>query len=508
VKIARAPHDRSGFCFNSCARADIMGVEVRMRAFATASFVLICLGCSSRHGHGTDGNGSGSGVHDACVGLQCQVVNCEAMNMPPTTITGKVFAPNGTLPLFGINVYVPNSDPGPMPTDRLCSQCTDTLPGSPVGKPVQTGDDGSFTLTDMPSGANIPLVIVSGKWRRILNINNVAQCAPTMIATADTRLPKSIDDMTPNTKMCGSGPCVDMPKIAVTTGGCDQLECLVRKLGVADKEITNKNGAGHLHLYTGTGGTPKFDAAFANGQGGQSFTSATDFWGGTMGTPDTLANYDIVMLSCECGQNVGTKPQMAVDAVKKYADTCGRLFASHWHNIWIGGNFQPNPVGTVAPGGDWTSIATWTRNDGSPGMNDLIDEVNNPKGTDFATWMLDPLVAGTPPTETVRDQIPLNNQHSTCTGLDNTKAERWTYGETNMHPQNFQFTTPNELPPDQRGGKVVYSDMHVSGTASAATFPAECAQTNDPTGLALTAQEKALAFMFFDISSCVITNIP
>ena len=27
----------------------------------------------------------------------------------------------------------------------------------------------------------------------------------------------------------------------------------------------------------------------------------------------------------------------------------------------------------------------------------------------------------------------------------------------------FQFTTPNEQPPDTRCGKVVFSDMHVSG---------------------------------------------
>ena len=66
---------------------------------------------------------------------------------------------------------------------------------------------------------------------------------------------------------------------------------------------------------------------------------------------------------------------------------------------------------------------------------------------------------------------------------------------------NFQFTTPLANPPDQRCGKVVFSDMHVSGDSSSATggtgYPSLCSNA------ALTSQEKALAFMFFDIASCV-----
>jgi hypothetical protein len=64
----------------------------------------------------------------------------------------------------------------------------------------------------------------------------------------------------------------------------------------------------------------------------------------------------------------------------------------------------------------------------------------------------------------------------------------------------FQFTTPIEAAPADRCGKVVFSDMHVSGDSRSTTgtaFPGQCANT------ALTPQEKALAFMFFDIASCV-----
>ena len=59
---------------------------------------------------------------------------------------------------------------------------------------------------------------------------------------------------------------------------------------------------------------------------------------------------------------------------------------------------------------------------------------------------------------------------------------------------------PQDETPDNRCGKVVFSDMHVSSGSSslpATPFPGGCA-TGD-----LTPQEKALAFIFFDISSCV-----
>jgi len=447
-----------------------------------AGFAVICFGCGPSHGNGDDDGDANHGHPDACVGLQCQVVNCGAMNMPSTTISGTVFAPNGTLPLYGINVYVPNTDPGPMPTGLTCARCSDPLPGNPVSGSVQTDEMGHFTLSDIPVGTNIPLVITTGKWRRIITIPQVNQCTDNPIASAaDTTLPKSADDMTPATKS------VDMPKIAITTGSADSLECLVRRLGIADKEITTSAGTGHIHLYNGNG-VAKFDTGFPGGSG-QSFASATPFWA----SANNLKAYDIVILSCEGDQNAINKPQGALDAMKAYADMGGRVFASHWHNIWIGGaSWASFGVFTQTPA-VWSSIAMWGLESGA-GPIDLIDEASNPKGASFATWMVN--VMGS----TTRDQIPLvsGTERSTATGVDMNKAERWTYAQSSNHPQNFQFTTSNEMPADSRCGKVVFSDMHVSGGPGNGDYPTSCGPATT-----LTPQEKALAFMFFDIASCV-----
>ena len=425
--------------------------------------------------------------NDECIGLECQIVDCAKQGMPSTTISGTVFAPNGTLPLYGINVYIPNT-PVAAPTEgAICDRCGETLPGFPLSK-VQTDENGKFVLTDVPAGTNIPLIISSGKWRRTLTIPSVGKCTDTPLTAADTRLPKNKSEG-------------NMPKIAISTGSADALECLVRKLGIDDAEMGTDGGAQRIHLYAdngaGTGeGANKFKAGFSGGAG--AFANSSSLWN----TSDKLKAYDIVILSCEGGQHPETKSQAAMDAMKAYADFGGRVFLSHWHNIWVEGsteatNMTQKPAVWAPPNG----VATWN-NDSTTFTTppDTIDEMHNPKGASFAIWMLN--VMGSPAGQ--RGVIPIGagTGKNTCESVDDTRAERWVYWQNQgqTFPQMFQFTTPNENPPGDRCGKVVFSDMHVSGDSSSSSgspFPNSCS------GTALTPQEKALAFMFFDIASCV-----
>ncbi len=197
-------------------------------------------------------------------------------------------------------------------------------------------------------------------------------------------------------------------------------------------------------------------------------------------------------------QHAETKPQQAMDHLKAYADLGGRVFLSHWHNIWVEGATQ---AGNGTQPAVWPTIATFTsaQVDLPSGAVDTIDEINNPKGMSFSNWMLN--VGGSP--ANMRGTVPIltGTGKNTCNAVDNAKAERWVYWQngTSQLPQNFQFTTPNEVAADQRCGKVAFSDMHVSGNGvSGGSYPTSCG-----TATTLSAQEKALAFMFFDISSCV-----
>ena len=422
------------------------------------------LGCSPG-GRATDGPGPGDAEADAplppdaCTGLECQVVPCERMGRPTTSVSGMIHAPNGTLPLYGVTVYVPNSDPGELEDGVKCTNCAEQLPGTPITRAI-SNELGRFTIANVPSGVDIPLIITVGKWRRRITIPSVTACTDNPVDPELTRLPKN--------KAEG-----DIPKIALVAGSCDALECLPRKLGIADSEFTSDSGDGRIHLYTANG-----VSSLSNGS---TLAAATTLWSNL----DKMKQYDIMLYGCECSRAAAGKPLASMLNLKAYADAGGRAFLSHYHNVWIVGQSasQQPPV--------WPSIAQCSV-DSLANATAVIDEVNNPKGPSFALWMQ--YVMGS----TIPGRIPILEPKRTCTSIDNTKAERWIHSQNTTEPQIFQFTTPNEAASNARCGKIVFSDMHVaSGSTSTNPFPNGC--SNQP----LSPQEKALAFMFFDIAACV-----
>ena len=107
-----------------------------------------------------------------------------------------------------------------------------------------------------------------------------------------------------------------------------------------------------------------------------------------------------------------------MDNMKAYADIGGRVFLSHYHNVWIEGETGvPTHAPAVWP--DDRDVRHRRLPDAATGV---IDQVNNPKGSSFATWMHERRGSTTPGTV---DRSTSSRQ--TCTPLDPTKAERWVY---------------------------------------------------------------------------------
>lgn len=445
-------------------------------------FVWLCLmaalfsvgaaACGSNDGNGNPDGGNGDGNPFPCEGIGCKIVQCP--NNGTTSISGTVFAPNGTLPIYNATVYVPLREVGPLPSGASCDRCSNLL-GEPLVRTV-TNEKGEFTLTNVPATTDVPVVVQIGKWRKKLTIPAVPACENTALDAGMTRLPKNKNEG-------------DIPLMAMSTGEADALECMLRKIGLDDSEFTVPGDGGRVHLFAGYEGVNKFDAAL----GGKSFpTPQTSLWN----SEENLSKYDVVFLSCEGRQDLRSKPDTARNALKSYTDKGGRVFASHWHNAWL----QHGPQA-------WSSAFNF--HTGSPDLPDL-DDVNAEIDPNFPTSM--PLTNWLKNVNALRadGKIELKKTQHTLFSVDTSKVERWIHLTTtrnNNQPavQYSSIVTPIETQDQmQKCGRMVLSDIHVAVERDTDRYQLSypgTACTSDPN--TLSPQEKVLAFMIFDIAACV-----
>lgn len=407
----------------------------------------------------------GSGF-EACSGYECAQVHCAGSGT--TSISGTVYAPNGTLPLPNVEVYVPNASVAAFVDGPNAPRCDVAPTGHPLVATL-TDANGNFTLENMPAASNVPVVILAGKWRRQITVASVPQCTNTQLAADATRLPR---DHTEG----------DIAHIAVATGSADAFECLIRKIGIVDAEFSISSGNGRIHLFSGTSGsaTNHFDLA----NGGATFASASTLWASSA----TLSAYDQVMLACDGSQNPGsTISGAALSAMTDYANAGGRVYLAHWQNYWLQANAS------------WAAVATWNNlpNPTDPLAAQVASEF--PQALIEYTWLV---TTGASP---VPGTLSIYGSRQTAISIDGNVARRWIYATANAQPsiQLFAFATPVGASPSSQLGRVAFTDIHdyVGDTSSSSVaFPSGGCGT--PLA-SLTPQEKALVYATFDLQRCV-----
>jgi hypothetical protein len=454
-----------------------------------------------------------------------------------TTITGKVFDPAGKDPLSGVTVFVPATALTALPRgvpSNLTDACScGALYPSGAVTVAETGLDGSFKLTNVPVGSNVPLVAQVGKWRRVLHVN-VTACENNA-QTANITLPGTV----------AAGDTDDnMPDIAVSTGSADTLECLLVRIGVSPSEYVPGNSmAGHVHIFSGgeaagmgTGGHGGHGGMGGAGGkvGGQEATlmsgapNSYDATSGLWTTQSQLMPYDVVLLSCEGGETYNANPQ----ALESYLNAGGRAFASHFHYSWFSGPLASKGSNTYTVPADWTNppLATWAQDSmtgggggltGGPAVGGVIDTTLNgttkpfQKGLTLSTWLDENgALGGVQGVSAV--ELPIYQpRYNALVGPSNTNSQPWITADPSAGQADntlyFSFDTP-VTPVTLPGatsptycGRAVFSDLHVSGNPSTMDDtgqppPASC------DNVALSPQEKALEFMLFDLSSCVVPD--
>ncbi len=409
-------------------------------------------------------NVCGSNIPDAgsCTGLCPRQNQCDA---GVNSVTGTIFAPTNAAagygnpdPIPGALVYVPNGTVQPVPQGASCTTCSGQASGSPLVT-TTSATNGTFTLNNVPCGANVPLVIQLGKWRRQVIIPNVNCCGPTALPADLTRLPRTAAEG-------------DIPLIAMVTGGADPMECILPKIGIASSEFTLPTGQGRVRMFQDNG------AGFAGGAPNESTL---------FGNPAELAKYDLVIVDCVGGEVNRSAAELT--NIRNYLNSGGRIYLSHYGYVFL---YTNAPLSTVATWAPESAITPSTQN--------AFINTTFPKGLTFSQWLQ--LTGGS----TTAGRMSVQQVRRDTDGLTAmSAAQTWVSSETPGNggagsiPLQFTFNTPLGVPVGQQCGRVLFSDFHVAtGGSTSGTFPASCGGAS-----AMSAQEKVLEFMIFDLTSCI-----
>jgi hypothetical protein len=455
---------------------------------------------------GGDSGGEGGG----CTGLACQ------QTCSTTSIIGKVYDPAGVNGLYNVFVYVPNAPLAAIPSGPTCTACQAPASGDPITS-TTTLANGTFELTNVPEGTNIPVVLQLGKWRRHLTIPVVNKCTSNTPPDGFFRLPRKQGETSPDD---------NIPLIAFTTG-CDGAECFfVGRVGIDQSEFTGPTGTGRVHIYKSMNDEGQ---TFPGGAG-----DANTLWS----TASEWMKYDIVFDACEClpyDRGGAGSTNIGYINFLNYLNAGGRAFTTHYFYNFFASQPECDAAedgfedSTCEGQGALPTVGEWEGNQGVPFAPDTPDCPNDsesqlqnnapvgcltidtsiPKGVAFSQWYSDNssklMVGG----GEMPGYVGLTDLRMDMGELDPTlvtagTATPWLYaGDVTGKYDGyyFSFNTPVGTDATTQCGRAIFSDVHLDDYPSSSSFPGYC--PTNPASNDHAPNELALEFLFFDLSSCV-----
>ncbi|NOU28440.1 MAG: hypothetical protein HOO96_11100 [Polyangiaceae bacterium] len=197
-------------------RKTVLGLSAGASALASFFFFVACGTSGSGFGdpNGQNGDGGKPGELGSSDGAATDVIP------PPIgNVSGKVTAPEGTIPISDALVYLTKTPPAPIPSTTYCDKCVELSSYAfTYSKP-----DGTFDLPVYAEGEQY-MVTQKGQFRRVRKVS--AGAGTLRAVPEDNRLPGKNDEAAGDT----------IPRMLVMPYAWDKVDRSLNKLGITDFE--------------------------------------------------------------------------------------------------------------------------------------------------------------------------------------------------------------------------------------------------------------------------------
>ncbi len=380
-------------------------------------------------------------------------------NAPIGTVSGRVFAPNGRLPIPGALVYVTSTKPDAIPQKTYCDKCVDTGGGQSA---VLSKIDGRFELKVYSAGTYY-LVTQKGQFRRVRRME-ISKGSVT-VADEDTTFPSrtSGDDTAPL-----------MAVVAADSDGYDRIERGLEKLGITQYDIINTSNA-------------------------ETFVKSAA----------RMQKYHVVFLPCGAG-GVGGPGACGADrtadtgtksALRDFVSSGGKLYVTDFsyeyvNQAWPGYTkwteqkqgviVSPIP-GIELPGPDWSKDGRGKACTSEPWSGEAKFE-----DPSIGNWLKQADVAGS-------GNLTLDGNWTTLAGVNEVTGK-----DENGAPLKM---TPKIWARGKKGNEFIPTTISFQDTCGRVLFSSYHTENDNASGgggaTELTAQEASLIYVLLEVNACV-----
>ena len=428
--------------------------SVLATVFVTGGVLLACGTNRSGYDEGASSGGASSSSGGSSSGTFGEGDAGDASVKPPVLgwLTGKVVAPEGTVPVSNAMVYLTAKSPEAIPQNAYCDTCVKLSPLEPY---AYSKSDGTFDLAVYATGKQY-LVVQKGQFRRVREIDVPAGDSP--VPAELTRLPSKNDAAKGDT----------IPKIAMVVGGYDHIDYSMKKLGV---EEFYRYGDGPINI----GPTPP---GTKTGKSGNAL----------MGSAAEMGGYHIVLMPCAAfgfnnsgGDKVCGSPSSGQQAaLKGYVEGGGKVYVTDYsyeavRQTWPGfvtfydSKMQPLASGTQGLGTACRGGAEDTNGTAQdPGLKSWMDTIGEKNIQLKASWSRIQKVSPQPGVDAKGAPVTITPKVWMTSNVGGAEL-----------PATVSF--------EQKCGRVLFSTYHCEGDDSSK----------------LLAQEKALLYILLEVGVCV-----